>query len=956
MGRPIGSKNKTKVELTGTYTKGGLMNTNRLFSIGKEADLGKTGEFSVTQTPSFFYSPELTTESWLLPKSRQEILKWARIFFNLEPYVQCLVGDTKVPLLNGKTKTIKELYDEGAKDIWLYSMSPAGEIVPGKAERVELTRRNAEVIRITLDNEKTFECTPEHRIMMRDGTYKEAKDLQLNDSLMPLYRKLAPKMNGKELYKDYEMVYVPKIDDYKYTHRVVSDFIYEGIDGVTHHKDFNKHNNEPTNLQKMSWIDHRNLHRISIELWKNPLFREKTVAKMNEYWTDPNNHAKHSQLMEERWKDPEYKKKMIEIFNDPEVKVLVAKSNLKNEKTWIKALTTLREKVWLTKEFSEACALAQIKRFKDNPEQGVEQGKKIKVLWEQGAYKNSKFLQPGFQKEVNSRPDVLEKNRNKQLSYWASMTKEQRTIEQKRRWAVRRQKKELTVVNHKVVNIEKLSERLDTYDIIFCKPYFNFALDCGIFVHNSIITMHAMYPFSKFELTTPDKSITDFYMDMSFNEHFDLFTFILQASLSYNKFGEAIMFGNMDKGEDGLHRWTKFVLLEPELVEIKHDLFTGDPSIELIPTEELKNLVKSEKAEDAERKQKLSEQAPEVITAIMEGRNIRLDNKSASIVARITDPSATRGTSPIQSLFKVLIYQDWIRLAQSAYAQRYIFPVELWTIGDLEKNIIPTEQDLEKFRNVINQAIQNPPFSLVFPPIVKYEALSTLGKNFPINNEYEYIHDQLLVGLGVNKNIILGEGPSFSNVKTMALHKLMMIYKVVRDQFEQWMIYKFYKPIAEKNQFYTTVGGKKKLILPQISWYKSLDIEEQEAERNIFVEMHDKGYLSTETLYSKFPSIDFETEQAKLEKEIGTVWDKGSGGRLPAKISKPFGRGKEKSPSIPAIKPIKPSLPGGIPTEIGTEMTEETMEETTEEVPTATPAPLATPAETPPTGPATPAV
>jgi hypothetical protein len=189
----------------------------------------------------------------------------------------------------------------------------------------------------------------------------------------------------------------------------------------------------------------------------------------------------------------------------------------------------------------------------------------------------------------------------------------------------------------------------------------------------------------------------------------------------------------------------------------------------------------------------------------------------------------------------------------------------------------------------------------------------------------------------------------------MALHKLMMIYKVVRDQFEQWMLYKFFKPIAEKNGFYTTSGGKKKLILPQISWYKSLDIEEQEAERQTFVEMHDKGYLSTETLYSKFPSIEFEAEQEKLEKEIGTVWDKGDT-RLPAKVAKPFGKGKGTKPSIPAIKPIKPSLPEGgesvIPSDMGTELPEETIEE----IPTATPATLAPPAETPPTGPATPAV
>ena len=212
----------------------------------------------------------------------------------------------------------------------------------------------------------------------------------------------------------------------------------------------------------------------------------------------------------------------------------------------------------------------------------------------------------------------------------------------------------------------------------------------------------------------------------------------------------------MQKGDDGLYRWEKFVLLEPEYVEIQYDMFEGKMTMELVPNEELKALVKSTKDEDTARIERLRKEAPQAYDAVVNGKNIPISEEHASIIANTTDPSATRGTSPIQCLFKVLIYQDWIRLAQSAFAQRYVFPVELWKIGDPTQNINPTDQDLEEFRSMINQALQQPPFTIVYPDIVKYEALSTLGKQFPINNEYEYIHDQLLVGLGVNKNIILG--------------------------------------------------------------------------------------------------------------------------------------------------------------------------------------------------------
>ncbi len=402
-----------------------------------------------------------------------------------------------------------------------------------------------------------------------------------------------------------------------------------------------------------------------------------------------------------------------------------------------------------------------------------------------------------------------------------------------------------------------------------------------------IINMHAQYPFSKFELTTDDDSVTDFYKDMCFNENFDLYEFILDASLSYQKFGEAIPFGTIERGpEDKYYRWKQFVLLEPELVEVQSDMIEGKKVFEMIPNKELVELIKSTKDEDQARIARLKENAPAAYEAVMNNKNIPLGEDNVSIIYNKTDPSATRGTSPIQCLFKVLIYQDWIRLAQSAFAQRYVFPVELWKIGDMANGVHPTDTDLEEFRAMIKQALAQPPFSLVYPDVVKYEAISVSGKNFPVNNEYEYIHDQLLVGLGVNKNIILGEGPSFSNVKTMALHKLMMEYKAIRDKFENWMINKYFRPIAKKNNFYSTKDGKKKLILPTITWHKSLDIEEEKDEQDRLIEFWDKGLVSTKTLLSKFPNIDFDEEMKNLEEERGTIFDKGDE-RIAKKISKP---------------------------------------------------------------------
>lgn len=105
-------------------------------------------------------------------------------------YDDDILGDTKIPLLNGTEKTIAELYTEYNKTkepIWLYACKEDGTIVPGKAHNVR-TRKVSELVKITLDNGECIKSTIWHNHMLRDGTYKRADEFVVGDSLMPLYK------------------------------------------------------------------------------------------------------------------------------------------------------------------------------------------------------------------------------------------------------------------------------------------------------------------------------------------------------------------------------------------------------------------------------------------------------------------------------------------------------------------------------------------------------------------------------------------------------------------------------------------------------------------------------------------------------------------------------------------------------------------------------------------------
>lgn len=113
----------------------------------------------------------------------------------------CFTGDTKVLLADGTSKTFKELDGQSGFDIISYNQKvDKFEIV--KAYNCEKKLENAEIIRVTLDNGKHIDCTPDHRFLTREGNWIEAKDLQINESLRALYmdkynlKRLLP--NGKK--------------------------------------------------------------------------------------------------------------------------------------------------------------------------------------------------------------------------------------------------------------------------------------------------------------------------------------------------------------------------------------------------------------------------------------------------------------------------------------------------------------------------------------------------------------------------------------------------------------------------------------------------------------------------------------------------------------------------------------------------------------------------------------
>ena len=91
----------------------------------------------------------------------------------------CITGDTLI-LTDLGLKRI----DEIDKPVCVYSVDSNNHIVKSNLCYVEKTKETDELIEIQLENGGVLKCTPEHKFMLKDGSYKEAQYLNSEDELM----------------------------------------------------------------------------------------------------------------------------------------------------------------------------------------------------------------------------------------------------------------------------------------------------------------------------------------------------------------------------------------------------------------------------------------------------------------------------------------------------------------------------------------------------------------------------------------------------------------------------------------------------------------------------------------------------------------------------------------------------------------------------------------------------
>jgi len=128
------------------------------------------------------------------------LVRLAQDFAARYPLVQgqgnfgCFTGETKVELYNGEQKPFTELVEMAHKGLRaeIFTVDPHRNVRIKPLRAPRLVRRNDPVVKVTLETGAEIVCTPDHRFMLRDGTYREAQQLKAKDQVMPFSRTAIP--------------------------------------------------------------------------------------------------------------------------------------------------------------------------------------------------------------------------------------------------------------------------------------------------------------------------------------------------------------------------------------------------------------------------------------------------------------------------------------------------------------------------------------------------------------------------------------------------------------------------------------------------------------------------------------------------------------------------------------------------------------------------------------------
>lgn len=270
------------------------------------------------------------------------------------------------------------------------------------------------------------------------------------------------------------------------------------------------------------------------------------------------------------------------------------------------------------------------------------------------------------------------------------------------------------------------------------------------------LDIHGEFPISDFHfagLSEKDKKVEQIFEEQK--ERANILQYCFEASREYELIGEVFAFWGWNDSEG---MFDEYVIINPDLLDVKTVTWgRGKRSLyKYDPPQELKELAHDK---DERMQEVINDLDPVVREALETNQPILLDDFNMMEMKRLASPYDSRGTTIVLRCIKELMYEDKLREAQYAIADQQITPVQIWKLGDPASGYMPTEEDLQDFRQLLLAGRHDQLFTIVSHGALDLDLVGYTGHLLPVIPEFEWVAKRILVGLYTNESMVTGDGP-----------------------------------------------------------------------------------------------------------------------------------------------------------------------------------------------------
>lgn len=265
---------------------------------------------------------------------------------------------------------------------------------------------------------------------------------------------------------------------------------------------------------------------------------------------------------------------------------------------------------------------------------------------------------------------------------------------------------------------------------------------------------------------------------------------------------------------------------------------------------------------------KLLSKLPEDLRKAIENgeTKVNLDMSKIYIAYYKKDDEADWGISFLYSILDDLSMKRKMQQADRSALDGIINAVRLWKLGDHKMKVYPSEDQVNRLRDILASNTGGGTVDLVWDSMLEYEEFYPPTDKILNPEKYTVVDQDILRGLGVPEVLLGGKGANFSN----AYIQLKTLVERLDEGREALMDFL-------ENEIEQFCSAMKIDVLPTIK-FNNRSLQDENVMTQLLISMWDRNIISTDSLLKVvnedlMVEISRKVRENKLSKENGGVID-----------------------------------------------------------------------------------